>query len=207
MRTFTNKVSPDVWIPVLIGVPLSLIGLAPIVMLGIKAAEKPTLIALCLVSIAFGLLILNSSLARIRALRQEPKAVSKIRLPSGWKKSDLLGKEHGNKVGLLLISDDGTRYAVLIKPYQGVMIRRFKMGKSESLHYKDGRMFSLDPVKSALTLAEEAECLPVLWLPNAKAERPLRMKCGLVVVQGDERQLMKAVHGGGWFNTFTQRLS
>jgi hypothetical protein len=68
-------------------------------------------------------------------------------------------------------------------------------------------MFTRDPVKESLAVAEDAECLPVLWLPNAKAERPIRMKCGLVVVQGNERHLIRAIHGNGWLNTLTQRLS
>jgi hypothetical protein len=121
---------PEVWIPISIGIPLSLIGLIPVAVLGTQIMAKPTLIVLCLASVSVGVLVVNTGLIKLRSARSHPVAADSIRLPAGWKRSEILSQDNKSRLGIMLVSDEGVRFAVVIRPYQGVMIKRFKMGKT-----------------------------------------------------------------------------
>lgn len=149
--------------------------------------------------ILVGVALVNRAKARERGQRIERRAIEKLSLPDGWTIHPNVILRTGGDLDLLLKRDDGTRYAVEIKSYDGVLLKRNLFGVSESLVRLNGARIDHDPVPQVLLAAETTDATPVLWLPAAKSTKTFRMRCGVIVVQGSHRQLKHAIGAKKWW--------
>lgn len=194
-----KSIAPLSWLPnMAIGAGFLIAGLAPLLLLWQDAFSRPVFVVICTTSGVIGFLIMGRSWARYRGTLVERYSVRKLRLPAGWRKESNVALRRGGDLDLLLIGPEDKRFAVEIKSYRGVQLKRASFGKAEELRYKDGRSFSKDPVRQVLAAAEETNSLPVLWMPEAPSTKTLHMKCGVVVVQGKSGNLIKAINGKNW---------
>jgi len=194
-----KKTSYRPWIPDLIlGTGFFVVGVSPLLVFWQTAVSRPIFITICLASCAIGVMILGKVWARYRGTLVEKRSIRWLRLPSGWRKESNVPVGKGD-LDLLVVGPENKRFAVEIKSYQGIQLRRSSFGKTEELRYRDGRAFSRDPVNQVLRAAEHTNALPVLWLPEAKSAKVIRMKCGVTVVQGGGGDLLRAIGAKGWF--------
>lgn len=190
----TVKAHPKPWLPSLyMGAAFLLVGGLPMLILWRDAPSRPGFLTICLVSCVIGLVISGKGWARYRGTLVEKRVIRRLRLPEGWVTQANVPLKRGGDLDLLVVDPARHRYAVEIKSYQGVMLKRTMFGGKEELRYRDGRPFTRDPVEQVLRAAEETDAFPVLWLPEAASTRTIYMKCGLQVVQGSSKNLMKAI--------------
>lgn len=195
-----GKVAFVPWLPeLLLGSGFLGVGALPVVLFWGDATSRPVFLAICMTSCMIGLLFLGRVWARYRGTLVEKRAVRRLRLPEGWKARMNVQVKHGD-LDLLIEDPGGVRYAVEIKSYQGIRLQRGTFRNKEELRYRDGRAFSRDPVEQVLRAAEELDARPLIWLPEARSAKVLRMKCGVQVVQGNGKNLMKVVGARSrWF--------
>lgn len=188
------------WLPnALIGTGFLFAGATPLALLWREASSRPMFVTICLTSSVIGLVILGKVWIRYRGTLVERRSVRQLKLPDGWKKESNLPLSRDGDLDLLVTGPMGERFAIEIKSYQGVVMKRAMFGKSEELRYRDGRPFSRDPVAQVLKASEEKNASPVIWLPEAPAARLIRMKCGVLVVQGGPSGLARAIGARKWF--------
>lgn len=121
-------------------------------------------------------------------------------MPEGWSMQTNVMLKRGGDLDLLVVGPDKNRYAVEIKSYQGVKLKRTRFGNKEELRYRDGRPFTRDPVDQVLQAAEEVNARPFIWLPDARSAKTIQMRCGVQVVQGNSKNLLKAIGASSkWF--------
>lgn len=199
--TETLESSHRPWMASLVmGAGFLLIGSLPMMLLWREASSRTGFLTICLASCVIGIMILSKVWVRYRGTLVEQRAIRRLRLPEGWSMDSNVKLNRDGDLDLLVVNSDHQRYAVEIKSYQGVKLKRARFGWTEELRYRDGRSFSKDPVKQVLRAAEETNALPVIWLPEAPSAKTIHMQCGVQVVQGSSRDLLKAMgKKRGWF--------
>lgn len=181
-----------------IGTGFILVGSVPIAAIGREAVSMPTFLTICIASCLIGFMLLSNGWVRYRGTLVEKRSIRRLRIPASWRMESNVKLRQGD-LDVLLRGPDGQRYAVEIKSFRGVKLKR-GAGGVEELRYKDGRPFSKDPVAQTLRAAEETNALPVLWLPEAPPAKTFQMQCGLIVVQGNGKSLLRAVGARhAWF--------
>jgi hypothetical protein len=191
-----NTSHPSHWLPnILVGIAFVLLGGAPYLFSKDFHAllDIPLIPLLTLVSAFIGVYLIHTGVSRKQSVKTTYQTSRKIRLPYGWHHETNLNINESKKLSLLLTNRNGDSFAVDIKSSLGVMIKRGSPGRPEEIRYKDGRCFSQDPVAEVLEIAEICKARPVLWYASAKRDRPIRMQCGVIVVQGDDRDLVRAL--------------
>jgi hypothetical protein len=182
----------------LASISMGLGGLRLLVKTGSGFYDKPTFGWLCVFAIFLGFFMFKGGWRRYRGVLVEKSAIRRVNLPRGWIKEANVTVSHGD-LDLLVTNPDGVRFAVEVKTYQGASVKRSLFGNSEELVYPDGRKFSQgDPVSQTLRNAEEKDAVPILWLPLAPNKKAMKMRCGVTVVQGNPRQLKRAMGIGFW---------
>lgn len=130
---------------------------------------------------------------RFRGKRVEQFAIQDVSLPDGWVARPNFMVAGLGDLDLMIEAPDKQRFAVEIKSYNGVKKAWF----SDSLRKLNGDRITPDPVAQVRRLADRTEATPVIWLPRALGPT-LKLSGGLMVVQGGERRLRRAIGAGGW---------
>jgi len=147
-----------------------------------------------------GARLVGKAEVRQHGQRIERIALSGLSLPSGWTIEPNYRLKTGGDLDLLLSHLNGTRFAVEIKSQEGALLKRSSFGKSEELLRLNGKRFEKDPIEQVLNAASHVSAIPVIWFPNAKLASTFNLKCGVIVVQGDQHQLKHAIGSRrSWF--------
>lgn len=90
---------------------------------------------------------------------------------------------------------------VEIKAQEAIRIRKAWFSSAIEVRGADGRKLPRDPLSQVVALAGILHGYPVLWFPNAATSSIVRVgRPEVLIVQGNWRQLRKAIGaGGGWF--------
>jgi hypothetical protein len=149
-----------------------------------------------------GAVLLQRAFVRMRGQRIERDAIASLRAAAsrwGIKVESTCPLRSGGDLDALVVLQDGTRWAIEVKAYEGVLIKRGFFGRTEHLVRSNGRRFPRDPCVQVGGAAREYQAKPVIWLPAASRTMTLRLKSNVVVVQGDEGQLGRAIGAKRWW--------
>lgn len=147
-----------------------------------------------------GFVFLVHALLRINGQWIEQRAIKSLRLPPDWRfTQNVLVKGIGD-IDIVIESPSSERFAVEIKSHKGVKWKKgwFGIGDGELVRL-NGRKLERDPVGQVIRAAQAIDATPVLWFPAApwsvslSGNARFKMKSGVIVVQGSERQLQKAL--------------
>ena len=149
-----------------------------------------------------GFVFLGQALVRMNGQWIEQRAIKSLRLPPGWRVTpNVLVKGIGDiDIDIVIESPSSERFAVEIKSHKGVKWKKgwFGIGDGELVRL-NGRKLERDPVGQVIRAAEAIDATPVLWFPAApwsvsvSGNAQFTMKSGVIVVQGSERLLQKAL--------------
>ncbi len=166
------------------------------------AATLPYLAIGGLAIAGVGTAFIKKASARERGQKIERASIASLKkaLPSSWLIENNIALRKGGDLDLLLTRDDKARFAIEIKSHEGVLLKRSLFGSSESLVRANGRTFDRDPVMQVIAAASELDATPVIWLPMATGAKTFKMRCGVTVVQGSQRQLRHAIGASNWWS-------
>jgi len=140
-----------------------------------------------------GATLVGKAEVRQHGQRVEHLALSGLTLPDGWTVEPNYRLKTGGDLDLFLSHLNGTRFAIEIKSQEGALLKRSSFGMNEELLRLNGKRFDKDPVEQVLNAASHVNAIPVIWFPNAKLARTYHLRCGVIVVQGDQRLLKHAI--------------
>ena len=83
-------------------------------------------------------------------------------------------------------------FAVEIKSQRAVIYNNPLFGR-ESLTNRSGRLLQGDPIKQSKRVATAVGGCPVLWYPLAHPAHAVTMRCGVLLVFGGEKILLRAI--------------
>lgn len=147
-----------------------------------------------------GFVFLGQALVRMNGQWIEQRAIKSLRLPPDWRVTpNVLVKGIGD-IDIVIESPSSERFAVKINSHKGVKWKKgwFGIGDGELVRL-NGRKLERDPVGQITQAAKIINATPVLWFPAAPWSLSLsgnarfKMRSGVIVVQGSERQLRKAL--------------
>jgi len=153
------------------------------------------------ISIAVGLLMVSKSLVRVRGQKIEQNAISRLRLPKGWKIEPNVMLPSGGDLDLLVTSPRGKKFAIEIKSFQ--CLKRAGLFSNKLVKCSGGflqRQLKSDPVAQSVRNAESVGGIPVLWLPEGEGKN-FKLWNGLRVVHGRQWRLRWAI-GASWMIFF-----
>ena len=156
-----------------------------------------------LVLLAVAAAMLKAAFMRWRGRRVEQSSIRSLRLPSDWECRPNLRLSIGGDVDLFLQAPGGERFAVEIKSFESLAVRRGFLGLGRPrLTDARGRELPRDPMGQTIRNARTLFARPVLWLPKARG-RTLVLGNGLIVVPGPGDQLLRAVGARkAWWRCF-----
>lgn len=149
--------------------------------------------------VMLGLALVQRAQVRERGQRIERAALKKIKLPDEWYCEPNKKLPHGGDIDLFAVSPARKNFAIEIKSHDGALHKRGLLSSKEDLVRLNGKKFETDIVKQTLDAAAALNATPVIWFPQAQSSRTFSMKSGLIVVQGGQRQLKKAIGAGRWW--------
>lgn len=140
----------------------------------------------------FTSVFIKKSYYRVRGRRVEAKAIDSIKLPKGWKVTRNVPLPRLGDADMVITSPKGGRFVVEIKSFEGAKKSKWWDRKQEIVRLS-GRSFSKDAIAQVLSQSDVLGATPVLWLPLAKPQRPFKTRSKVLVVQGSNKQLLKAL--------------
>ena len=140
-----------------------------------------------------GATLVGKAEVRQHGQKVEGIALSGLTLPQGWTIEPNYRLKTGGDLDLFLSHLNGTRFAIEIKSQEGALLKRSQFGMQEELLRLNGKRFDKDPIEQVLNAASHVNAIPVIWFPNAKLARTYHLRCGVIVVQGDQRLLKHAI--------------
>lgn len=150
----------------------------------------------------FGWGRLQRGLSRRRGKTVEVSAVKKLKMPSGWRATPNRSVHTGGDVDVVLESPQEKEFAVEIKSYEGIQVVSTWLGFGDPKFLRiNGKPFDRDPVAQTMRNAEALKAVPVLWLPNGDG-KTIKLRSGLIIVQGGHRRLLRAVGATPWYWPF-----
>ena len=166
------------------------------------AATHPYLAIGGLATVGVGTAFIKKASAREHGQKIEQESIKSLKkaLSSSWHIENNIALRTGGDLDLLLTRDDNARFAIEIKSHEGVLLKRSLFGTSESLVRANGKTFDRDPVIQVINAATELDATPVIWLPMATNAKTFKMRCGVTVVQGSQRQLRHAIGASNWWS-------
>ena len=146
-----------------------------------------------MVLLAVAAATLKAAFMRWRGKRVERSSIRSLQLPLGWECRANLKLSIGGDVDLFLQAPGGDRFAVEIKSFESLAVRRGFLGFGRPrLTDAHGRELPRDPMGQTIRNARALSARPVLWLPKARG-RTLGLGNGVIVVPGPGDQLLRAV--------------
>ena len=140
-----------------------------------------------------GATLVGKAEVRQHGQKVEGIALSGLTLPQGWTIEPNYRLKTGGDLDLFLSHLNGTRFAIEIKSQEGALLKRSQFGMQEELLRLNGKRFDKDPIEQVLNAASHVNAIPIIWFPNAKLARTYHLRCGVIVVQGDQRLLKHAI--------------
>jgi len=92
----------------------------------------------------------------------------------------------------VVVAINGVSYALEIKSQSAIKYENPFVGR-EKLVDGRGRALQRDPVAQVRAVATRLGARPVLWFPRARLVKEVRMRCGVFLVTGNEKQLIRAM--------------
>jgi hypothetical protein len=147
-----------------------------------------------------GLILVRRGGARQHGIAVERSARRSVKLPAGWMLDESVPVHGRGDADLVVTDPDGERYVIEIKSNQAVKIRKPWFGGKAEVRSADGSKLPRDPLAQVVALAGILHGHPVLWFPKGAKASIIRIDDPeVIVVQGNWRQLRKAIGaGGGW---------
>jgi hypothetical protein len=182
--------------PLLIGLVLIVLG---IIITFNTNVHKFYLLPSGLGLILIGFLILKQATIRMYGKIIERKAIGDLLAVSkAWeiKVEPNIMLYSGGDLDVLITNKDDTRFAVEIKSNKGLSLQRNLFTGKEKLIKLNHKKLDRDPCHQVISAAKEVKATPILWLPTARKAKTIRMKSGVVVVQGKYPQLRKTICAG-----------
>jgi len=151
----------------------------------------------------FGVNKLRRGLTRRRGKTIEVRSIRAVDFPNDWKVQPGRRVHTGGDIDLYLEAPgDGPRFAVEIKSIESIRVKSTWFGFGEPKFVSGtGRPLKIDPVPQTMRNAAAVNAVPVLWLPNGDY-KTIRLKSGLIIVQGGRRALLRAVGAKPWWHLF-----
>ncbi len=144
--------------------------------------------------VAIGLRMIMVAMTRAHGQRVEQRAIASLELPATWICELNVLLDEGGDLDILLTSPLRNQFAVEIKSYKGVLVKTgLWFAGREALVKLNGSKIRPDPIDQVRKSAGKFGATPVLWLPEAKSNKILRLKDDLVVVQGSQKLLKHAL--------------
>lgn len=156
-------------------------------------------VAAGLAMVMLGLALVQRAQVRERGQRVERAALRKIKLPQDWYCEPNKKLPYGGDIDLFAVSPKRKNFAIEIKSHDGAQHKRGLLSSKDELVRLNGKKFETDIVKQTLDAAGALDATPVIWFPQAQASKTFSMKSGVIVVQGGQRQLKKAIGAGRWW--------
>lgn len=113
--------------------------------------------------------------------RAIPRLASECR-KRGWRLEANVPCRSGGDLDALVVAHSGRRFAVEIKAWHGLMLKRSRLVKM------NGAGLRKDPIPQCLREAADHCATPVLWLPNARVNGSFAYG-GVTIVNGDAEAL------------------
>ncbi len=135
----------------------------------------------------------QSGYFRARGLSVERAATRKLskRLREGWLMNANVPCVAGGDIDIVVTDPAKHVFAIEVKSFAGLKVKRALFGHDEKLTYRDGRALSYDPVNQALRNAETINAVPVIWLPRATSGTgATKLRSGAILIQGSARRCM-----------------
>lgn len=142
----------------------------------------------------FAFLFIKKSYYRARGKRVEAKAINSIKLPKGWKMTRNVPLPRLGDADMVITDPKGGKFVVEIKSFEGAKKAKWWDRKQEIVRLS-GRPFSKDAIAQVLSQSDVLGATPIVWLPLAKSRRPFKTRSNVLVVQGNRKQLLKAMGG------------
>lgn len=137
---------------------------------------------------------------RVRGVYIERRAVKGLRLPADWELIPDVPVPGLGNCDALIVNPADERYAVEIKSAQSAKKVWFSLFTKDEIRKASGQRFARDPVEQVNKVAERLDAQAVLWFPKASRSRSFKTRSGVIVVQGNERMLERAIGARrGWF--------
>lgn len=192
----TSKEQFTPWLkPLIQGLSLISVGLAVAFFL----SHFPVAVLAGLGLIMLGLALVQRAQMRERGQRIERAALKKIKLPQDWICEPNKALPYGGDIDLYAVSPAQKSFAIEIKSHNGAIRKTSLFGGKEELVRTNGKKFETDIVQQVLNASAALEATPVLWFPEAEAQKTFSMKSGVIVVLGGPRQIKKAIGASRWW--------
>lgn len=140
---------------------------------------------------------------RRRGKRIEVAALREKDLPRGWSFQAGRRLQSGGDVDFFVQSPDREkRFAIEHKTFESLVVRHSWFGLGEPrFEMSNGKPLRGDPVGQTLRNAAAVGATPVLWLSRGNA-KTIRMRGGLIIVQGGRSRLLRAIGARSFFIFF-----
>lgn len=151
----------------------------------------------------FGMNKLRRGLTRRRGKTIEVRSIRRVDFPKDWKAQPSKRVHTGGDIDLYVEAPGGApRFAIEIKSIESIRVKSTWFGFGDPKFVSaSGRPLKIDPVPQTMRNAAAVDAVPVLWLPNGDY-KTIRLKSGLIIVQGGRRALLRAVGAKPWWHPF-----
>lgn len=142
-----------------------------------------------------GAMFLLRASRRWNGKRVEASALKQLarRMPKNWGLTPNVRVPGLGDCDGYVVVDQTAGYCLEIKSTRSVVYKNVLMGR-EKLTDRRGRPLHKDPVAQAKAVAKRLSAEPVLWFPRANPPTEVRMRCGVLLVLGNEKQLIRAIN-------------
>lgn len=138
-------------------------------------------------------LVLRSAFVRWNGKNIEQSSIKRLSFPEGWTVTpNYQLPKGGGDVDLVVENPRGELFAVEIKSFENIVLRRGFFGIGAGLFKADGKSLGLDAINQARKNAQALSATPVLWCPQASKHDRGKLK-GVIVALGPKRQLYKSL--------------
>lgn len=178
----------------------SYIGLAGLAALWLAWHNESVPIGLAGVALAWlSQKLLRRGHFRRRGKKIEVQSIRAVDMPTGWLFKPNRMVSTGGDIDLYLESPDKKGFAIEIKSLESIQVRSTWLGFGAPKFLSgNGQPLRVDPVPQTMRNAEAVGATPVLWLPKGDA-KTIKLRSGLIIVQGGERRLLRAIGAKPWF--------
>jgi hypothetical protein len=152
-----------------------------------------------LLPLAIAVPLLQQAQRREYGLQLEQQAIRSLKLRPGWEARPNVMLPHGGDLDLMLISPQKKRFAIEIKSAKGFIYKRGLFASGETFTRLNGQAFERDPIAQVTKAAQQLEATPVIWMPEAFNNQTVIARSGVVLVQGGNLTLKRAVGAAKWW--------